>query len=88
MHGRFSTRNIKQVSVGYQEIPNRERYRLALFKLYVESQRKEKAVLNTDIKTRRQLNILGANFAVCASVSVCMCECVCELCGVSVCVCV
>jgi len=49
MHGRPSTRNIKQVSVGYEEIPNRERYRLALLLLYVESQGKQKAVLNTDI---------------------------------------
>jgi len=73
MHGRSGTRNIKQVSVGYEEIPNRERCRLALLLFYVESRRKRKDVLNTDIKTRRQWNILGADFAECVCVCVCVC---------------
>jgi len=75
MHGRSGTRNIKQVSVGYEEIPNRERCRLALLLFYVESRRKRKDVLNTDIKTRRQWNILGADFAECVCVCVCVCVC-------------
>ena len=73
MHGRSSTRQVKQVSVGYEEIPNRERYRLVLLLLYVESRRKQKAALNTDIKTRRLWNILGAHFAACVCVCVCVC---------------
>jgi hypothetical protein len=71
MHGRASTRHIKQVSVGYEEIPNRERHKQALLLLHVESWGKQKAVLNTDIKRSRKCNVLGADFAesVCVKVT-------------------
>ena len=75
MHGRPSTRNIKQVLVGFEDIPNRLRYKLALLLLFVESWGKQKAALNTDIKTHRKCSVLGADFAERVCVCVCVCAC-------------